>query len=102
MGHDAGHEEENKPVVVTKAAVAFGLLIIGGLIATTNFIQVMGHSDEGHGTEHGTQVSSPAHDEKKSAPPAHKVDEPMTNTPKKASSSTIEDPKTTDDTEVGH
>lgn len=102
MEHDTNHEEENKPVLVTKSAVAFGFLIVGGLIAAINFVQVMGHSEDGHGVAHEAHATNPTHEPSKTAPAAHNMKEPMTNTPKDASSSSIEDPKTTDSTAVGH
>lgn len=85
MGHSVGTEDNKSRAVTTKAAMFFALIIVGLLIATANFIQVMGHS-EGHGDAHGTEAghdahgtghdahAAPAHGNEHAAPAAHKED----------------------------
>lgn len=60
MGHSVGTEDNKSRAVTTKAAMFFALIIVGLLIATANFVQVMGHS-EGHGEAHGTEAGHDAH-----------------------------------------
>ncbi len=60
MGHSVGTEDNKSRTVTTKAAMFFALIIVGLLIATANFVQVMGHS-EGHGEAHGTEATHGAH-----------------------------------------
>lgn len=60
MGHSVGTEDNKSRTVTTKAAMFFALIIVGLLIATANFVQVMGHS-EGHGEAHGTEAGHDAH-----------------------------------------
>ncbi|RYD98218.1 MAG: hypothetical protein EOP54_08385 [Sphingobacteriales bacterium] len=85
MGHSVGTEDNKSRAVTTKAAMFFALIIVGLLIATANFIQVMGHS-EGHGAAHGTEAghdahggghdahAAPAHGKEHAAPAAHTED----------------------------
>lgn len=93
MGHSVGTEDNKSRAVTTKAAMFFALIIVGLLIATANFIQVMGHS-EGHGEAHGTEAGhgghdahgaaghdahgAPAHGNEHAAPAAHKEDTSVT------------------------
>lgn len=91
MGHSVGTEDNKSRAVTTKAAMFFALIIVGLLIATANFIQVMGHS-EGHGDAHGTEAgheahgagaghdahAAPAHGNEHTAPAAHKEDTDVT------------------------
>ena len=60
MGHSVATDDNKSRIVTTKAAMFFALIIIGLLIATANFIQVMDHSDD-HGTGHGTDATHEAH-----------------------------------------
>lgn len=60
MGHSVGTEDNKSRTVTTKAAMFFALIIVGLLIATANFVQVMGHS-EGHGDAHGTEAAHGIH-----------------------------------------
>lgn len=85
MGHSVGTEDNKSRAVTTKAAMFFALIIVGLLIATANFIQVMGHS-EGHGEAHGTEAghgghdahAAPAHGNEHATPAAHKEDTSVT------------------------
>lgn len=54
MSSHSTHEE--KPVLVTKSAMFFALMIVGLLIGTMNFVKSMSHT-EGHGgaEAHGTE-----------------------------------------------
>lgn len=56
MGHSVATEDNKSRTVTTKAAMFFALIIVGLLIATANFVQVMGHSEEGHGEGHATEA----------------------------------------------
>lgn len=60
MSHST-HEE--KPVLASKSAMMFALIIVGLFIATMNFIKAMSHSEEGHGGAHQTEAAhgAPAH-----------------------------------------
>jgi hypothetical protein len=77
MGHSVATEDNKSRIVTTKAAMIFALIIIGLLIATANFIQVMGHSDDhgaGHGAAHGTEAGHDAHGEAQGATDDHDHD----------------------------
>lgn len=65
MGHSVATDDNKGRIVTTRAAMIFALIIVGLLIATANFIQVMGHSDDhgaGHGDGHATEAHHDAHD----------------------------------------
>jgi hypothetical protein len=54
MSHST-HEE--KPLISSKAAMMFALIIVGLILGTMNFVKAMSHSEEGHGGGHGTEAS---------------------------------------------
>lgn len=54
MSHST-HEE--KPLISSKAAMMFALIIVGLILGTMNFVKAMSHSEEVHGGGHGTEAT---------------------------------------------
>ncbi|RQO31364.1 hypothetical protein DBR32_05210 [Taibaiella sp. KBW10] len=72
--------QEEKPVLVTKSAMFFALMIVGLLVGTINFVQEMGHT-EGHGgsAAHGTEshtAPNPTHGSETHGADAHATPTP--------------------------
>ncbi len=68
MGHDTHHDTHHTVSERTQSTTSFGsafffVLILAGLfIAAVNFVNVMGHDDEGgHDSGHTTEHAAPAH-----------------------------------------
>lgn len=57
MSHEAHHHSEPKvkPQAAGKPSLWFSAIILGLFIAAVNFVNVMGHDDEGHEAGHGTE-----------------------------------------------
>lgn len=89
MGHSVATEDNKSRTVTTKAAMIFALIIVGLLIATANFVQIMGHSDDhgaGHGDAHATEASHGGdahgtHEADKAHAPSHGATEPQPAAP---------------------
>ncbi len=92
MGHSVATEDNKTRTITTKAAMIFALIIIGLLIATANFVQIMGHSEDhgaGHGDAHATEAGHDAHgadahgtpEADKAHAPSHGATEPATSAP---------------------
>lgn len=57
MSHST-HEE--KPIISSRSAMFFALIIVGLIVGTMNFVKAMSHS-EGHGGGHGEHQTEAAH-----------------------------------------
>jgi hypothetical protein len=58
MSHETPHSSDNRPTTSFKSSFWFVLILVGLFIAAVNFVNVMGHEDEGHGQQtHGATQS---------------------------------------------
>lgn len=55
MSHETPHNSDNRPSTPFKSSFWFTVILVGLFIAAVNFVNVMGHSEEGHDEQsHGT------------------------------------------------
>jgi hypothetical protein len=48
MSHETHHQTDNRPGTSFKSSFWFVIILVGLFIAAVNFVNVMGHDDEGH------------------------------------------------------
>lgn len=69
MSHST-HEE--KPIISSRSAMFFALIIVGLIVGTMNFVKAMSHS-EGHGGGHGEHQTEAAHGAEAHGEAAHEA-----------------------------
>lgn len=61
MSHETHHHTDNQTGSSSGAAFWFVLILVGLFIGAINFVNVMGHDEEGHDAGHETHIQSGDH-----------------------------------------
>lgn len=88
MSHEAHHDthhhvEDPKPTTSFRSAFWFVLILAGLFVAAVNFVDVMGHDEEGHGGGHATEhATGTGHGDEHATPGAHSNEQNATDVQK--------------------